>query len=324
MLGIDVSKETLDCALLNPADRAVLRELKVPNAPAGWQRLLDEIPAETPWVLEPTGRYSLQVAQAATQAGRKVLLAPSRAARLFLASRSTRAKTDRIDGIGLGEFGLSHSLRPYPVKTAHVERLQQLLAVRRRLSGSLMRFYQQRRELPAAAETLDRIIASLEPQLHELDQQLKQVTGDKKTYPAVRLLDRIQGVGPVIAASVAACLQDKQFTHPDQFVAFVGLDLKVHDSGKREGRRGLTKEGPGELRRLLYLAAQANLRCKSSPFKAQYERERAKGLPTTGALCAVARKIAKVCWSVAKYQTKYDPSRVNVQPKKGSTASPQE
>jgi hypothetical protein len=69
----------------------------------------------------------------------------------------------------------------------------------------------------------------------------------------------------------------------------------------------------------LYLAAQSNLRSKDSPFSAQYEKERAKGLSSTAALCAVARKLARLAWSLHKHGTSYDPSRVYQQNQPGNT-----
>ena len=96
-------------------------------------------------------------------------------------------------------------------------------------------------------------------------------------------------------------------------MAYCGLDVGVRQSGKKSGQSGLTKQGDSELRRLLYLAAQSNLRSKNSPFRAQYERERAKGLSTTAALCAVARKLARLAWSLHKHGTSYDPERVHQQ-----------
>jgi transposase len=165
-------------------------------------------------------------------------------------------------------------------------------------------------------------VASLQEQLAQVVRQIAALAQVEATYPRVKLLDEIPGIGPVTAATVGACLQDKRFAHPDAFVAYTGLDLKVQDSGQSKGARRLTKEGPGELRRLLYLAAQANLRCKDSPFKDQYERERAKGLTPTAALCAVARKLAKVCWSIDKYGTHYQAERVNRPPVRTPAAPP--
>ena len=86
-------------------------------------------------------------------------------------------------------------------------------------------------------------------------------------------------------------------------------------SGRRKGERGLTRQGGAELRRLLYLCAKSSLRAKGSPFKQQYEREKAKGLSNKAALCALARKMAKLCWSIVQHGTEYDPNRVYQQPK---------
>ena len=41
----------------------------------------------------------------------------------------------------------------------------------------------------------------------------------------------------------------------DAFVAFASLDPRPDDSGQHRGKRRLSKRGPAELRRLLYLAA---------------------------------------------------------------------
>jgi hypothetical protein len=61
----------------------------------------------------------------------------------------------------------------------------------------------------------------------------------------------------------------------DAFVAFTGLDLRPKDSGQCRGRRRLSKRGPGELRRLLYLAAMAA--AKTKDWKAFYQHQRDKG-----------------------------------------------
>ena len=49
-------------------------------------------------------------------------------------------------------------------------------------------------------------------------------------------------------------------------------------------------------------------------FADRYARELAKGLPKTGALNAVARKLAKVAWSIVAHGSTYNPARVHIQP----------
>src|SRR5438552_13943714 len=63
VLGIDVGKATLACTLLDPASHQVVWEASYPNTPTGVQSLLERTPPHAPWVMEPTGRYSLFVAK---------------------------------------------------------------------------------------------------------------------------------------------------------------------------------------------------------------------------------------------------------------------
>lgn len=318
MLGIDVSKATLSCTLTRAATRQVLWETTVPNTPRGVQRLLRATPAADAWVVEPTGRYSQPVVTQAQAAGRTVLLAQPKRARAFLASLYPRAKTDRLDSHGLALYGLAADLRPYPGTSETMERIDQLLAARKQISLSVSRLRQQQMALPHAASALAAAVAGLGEQLRAVDQQLAQATRtpDGERLALVAALDEVPGIGPVTAAAVASCLERGQFGHPDAFVAYIGLDVRVRDSGQRTGRRTLSKQGDAEIRRLLYVCALANTRSRDAgnPFKAQYEREREKGLATTAAVNAVARKLAKVCWSLHRHGTRYEAGRVHTQP----------
>lgn len=307
MLGIDVSKDHLTCALLDPTSKQLLWERTVPNSPQGISQLLQATPRTAPWVLEPTGRYSAPIARQAKAAGRAVLLAVPRRAQHFLESLPKRAKTDKLDSRGLGLYALSVPLSDYPLPSPAVERLQQLLIIRKTLSADLARYQQQCQALPLGKELLAPVIAATKTQIAQLDEQIKAA---RPEFPLMQQLLKVPGIGKVTAAQVAACLATHDFAHPDQFVSYMGLEIRVRQSGQRQGHQGLSKQGDAELRRLFYLCAQASLRAKDSPFVAQYEREQKKGLTKTAALCAVARKLARLCWSLARHGSEYDPERV--------------
>jgi transposase len=348
MLGVDVGKAELHGTWRDPETRRVRWQGAVPNTEAGIRQLLRRVP-EVSVVVEPTGRYGERLIRAAQAAGREVLLASPRKARAFLWSEQPRAKTDRVDSAGLALYGLTGRLRPYLLPSPAVDQVKQLLAARRGLSQGLTTLRQQRAALPLAADVLAPAITALERQIAELDRQLKRALGSAPeparqralpaaaaaettaAAPAVAVappaprrhslatasaaLDAIPGVGPVTAAALAACLLDKQFTHPDQFVAYVGLDIRVNQSGRRRGQFGLSKHGDAELRRLLFLAAMAaGNSARDATFATRYQREQAKGLTKTAALNAVARKLAKVAWSIVTHGTTYDPARVDTQP----------
>ena len=319
MLGIDVSKKTLVCSISSSLTLKRVWGKSYPNTSEGIGQLLAEVSPETPWVIEPTGSYSTPVAKIGRQHGRDVRMAPPNDANAFLKSLPARAKTDKLDSKGLSLFGQSRVLGQYPLKEDHVEKIDHLIATRKSISKEASKLKQQLSELKHGAPYLEAVIGSMLEQIVILDKDIKSLCKSTPSFEAAARLLKVPGIGPVTSAAVTSRLSAKSFAHPDAFVAYCGLDLRVQDSGDKESRRRLSKRGDAELRRLLYLAAQSNLRCTSSPFKDQYHRELKKGLSSTGAIVAVARKLAKVCWSLHKHGGEYDVNRVNVQPKSVNT-----
>ena len=310
MLGIDVSKQSLVATWIDPITRECLWRSQIDNTLPGIQQLLQHVPPNVPWVVEPTGRYSHLVVKQGYQKGRDVRLAPTRQAKAFLWSVNPRAKTDRLDSYHLALFGLSRPLAPYPIKPEMAEQLDQLLAARKQLQAMATSLRQQKEQCTYAAASLEPVIEQAKAQVKELDKQIAALTQKQEALAPARSLLKVPGIGPVTAAALASRLAFRTFPGPDQFVAYLGLDVSVRQSGQHQGKRKLTKQGDAELRRLLYCCAQSNLRISNSPFRAEYERTIAKGLSTTAALNVVARKLAKVCWAIVHHGTEYDPNRV--------------
>lgn len=94
----------------------------------------------------------------------------------------------------------------------------------------------------------------------------------------------------------------------DAIVAYSGLDPRPNDSGQHRGRRRITKRGPPEMRRLLFLAAQAA--AKSKAARPVYEAIRAKGFSTTQALVILARNLLRVAYLIWKTGQPFDPQRI--------------
>lgn len=309
VLGIDVSKQTLHSTLLAEGETPLWRRVDQ-NAPAGLAALLEVAPAQATWVLEPTGRYHLAAVATALAAGRQVLCAEPRAAKLFLRSRDPRAKTDRLDSLGLALYGRAQELPAFRPRNPVANELHDLLAARKGLSLARSRLTQQARELRWGTAAVEAAIASLSAQLARLDAQVAELVRSTDSLEVVRRLEQVPGIGPVTAASLAARLVAGDFLRADAFVAYAGLDITVRQSGQSQGRGRLSRRGDAELRRLLYLAAMAACRARHSPFAAQLARERAKGLSLTAAYNVVARKLATLAWSMHRHGTSYEPDRV--------------
>ena len=71
----------------------------------------------------------------------------------------------------------------------------------------------------------------------------------------VRRCQAIPGVDPLTALAIVATYHRGQFRNDDAFIAFMGMDVRIRESGRFRGRRKLTKKGEPELRRLLFNAA---------------------------------------------------------------------
>lgn len=323
MLGIDVSKESLSYALLDPQTGRLLKGGEVKNTLAGVRKLMQQCPAEVPWVVEPTGRYGLLAVKEALADQRRVLMAPPRKAKAFLASVQSRAKTDRLDCRGLAQFALSRlpgaGLPDYPVKSEAVERVDQLLQARRGLVDARTSLRQRVAELPYAKESLQSALTGLDAEIKRLDEQIQAATAETMAREVARL-QQIPGVGKVTAAAAASRLTSRQFETADKFIAYIGLDVDVIQSGTRKGQSGLTKQGDAELRRLFYLCAQATVRFETSPFHARYQQELARGRKHTAALCIIARRIARTSWSLIAHDQDYKPERLFTQPKEKPAA----
>ncbi len=173
VLGIDVAKDTLAATLLDAHTRKPRWHKEVPHNAKGWNELLRDALPEAPWIVEPTGRYSHDVARAARKTGRDVRLAPPKKAQMFLKSVQSRAKTDKLDATGLALYGASCALAPYPLKSQMQDQLDQLLCARKGLSLSVCRLEAQKRELPHAAQTLTAAIVALKAQIKAVDCEVK-------------------------------------------------------------------------------------------------------------------------------------------------------
>lgn len=312
ILGVDVSKATLELCLLKTDSEQVLLRRSLPNTQEAIDAFLPTLspqdPASVCIALEPTGSYWYPLANTALAQGYRVVAIPTQESHQFQKARSNRVKTDRIDAKGLACYALYMPVRDYQPKRPEVQNLESLLALRKKLSQTIADYTLAAPSLSAAPEVLAQAIQSLKAQRKVVDALILEA---QKAFEGGDRLRKVPGFGPVVSAALIAKLRGFDFKSSDSFVAYIGLDVKVRESGRFKGQRKLTHKGDPEIRRLLYLAAQASLRVKGSPFAASYAHYRDRGLPTTASLCAVARKLARVAWSLIKFNTEYDPDRVS-------------
>ena len=119
----------------------------------------------------------------------------------------------------------------------------------------------------------------------------------------VQRCKKINGVGEITAIALVMAFLRGEFQSADAFVAFLGLDVRVRDSGKLRGKRKLTKQGDTEVRRLLYCSAMSGSRHPT--WRTYYQGYLDRGLKRTQALVILARKLARVAFSLMRREDNY-------------------
>jgi len=138
----------------------------------------------------------------------------------------------------------------------------------------------------------------------------RQFVADTLALVPTELIGRLRsipGIGPFIAASIIAEVQDtRRFPTAKALIAFAGLDPKIRQSGHTLNSTGrLTKRGSPHLRRSLFIAASV-ARQHDPYFKALYDKKRAEGKKYTAATVVVARKLLSISRAVWLSEQNYN------------------
>jgi transposase len=136
--------------------------------------------------------------------------------------------------------------------------------------------------------------------LKNLEKMIKEVedTINSKIPKPVIELSKIPGIGLISAATIYAEFGDvSRFPSSKAARAYAGFAPKTKQSGDSESHSGMIR-GNKYLRRALYLVAKVARGLE--PFKGYYERLITRGKSVTQATCAIAGKLASICYHVIR------------------------
>jgi transposase len=306
-IGADVAKD----AIVVACSEGSFPVREVANQRTAVLAFLKSLPAGSRVGVESTGTYHELFAETAHQLGFRVFLLNPKDTRHYAQAVGLRGKTDRVDAELIArmiahEHTKLHTWIPPTPQQREIDRLIKrratLIALREAVTMSL-------HELDGFAADLKALRARFNQLIARIDLRVKAlVEANPERKQNFTRVCTITGVGPVVGTALVNTLDRVPMKSADAFVAFTGLDPRPDDSGQHRGKRRLSKRGPAELRRLLYLAALSAV--KTKPWRSLYEHYRAKGLSSTATLVILARRIARTAWSIYTYKTEFDPARL--------------
>lgn len=302
VIGIDVAKDEL---VIHQDDSK--HPLMIENSPAAIRQWLAHLPAECDIAIEATSTYHMEVTERAHAQGHQVYVIDGYRLKNYREGVGGRAKTDVTDAQLLARY-LSkekEELRQWTPPPKAYRLLQSLL--RRR--AALVKARTALRQSLGGESVLKQALHILMKQIDRVDQLIQQRL--KAALKAANLsaqaqrCQAIDGIGEITATALVMAFLRGDFQNSDAFIAFLGLDVRIRDSGKSRGKRKLTKRGDSEVRRLLHCAAMSAARHPT--WAAFYQRYRDRGLRTTQALVILARKLARVAFALMKREEPYCP-----------------
>lgn len=305
-IGADVSKDTIVVA----GTQEGYPPRSIPNRRAPLRAWLETLPANSRIGVESTGEYHELLAQLACAQGLRVFVLNPRDLRHYARAVGIRGKTDRVDAQLIARYVANEHTRliAWVAPSAEQRQIQRLLRRRAQLSRAGAAVCQSLGGEKALGAQLRALKRQFEAVLAQLDAKLsKLVAASPARESSCARIASIHGFGPLLGAYLSALFERLRFRNADAFVAFTGYDPRANDSGTKTGRRRLSKRGPAELRRLLFLAAMNY--AKTEHGRALYEQHRQHGLSSTAALVVIARKLARIAYALHKHGTTFDVGR---------------
>ena len=289
VVGIDVAKDKLDLAR---SDADAVEAFA--NSPDGIAQVLRLLLAAKPAVIviESTGGLERHLVEALLEADLPVALVHPKRVRYFAKGLGVESKTDRIDARVLVRFGQQAAPRLLDKRSKAQAELRDLLACRRQLVAARTQQANRRQSTfsKAALRSIDAVLATLDKQVNALDKQIRTlIDADDEFKHLDGLLRSVPGVGPTLAATLAADLRELGSTDRQRVCALVGVAPFANDSGAHKGRRSI-RGGRPAVRCALYMATLAAMRFNPL-IKAFARRLKAAGKPNKVAIVACMRKL---------------------------------
>lgn len=315
-LGIDVSKANLAlCWLVGATEH--WHEIANRRKPIdGLAEALVEAGYSGKIIIESTGYYHWLAVVVLSEYGLDVRLVNPLLAAKHHRGGIRKTKTDPVDAFNLASMGLTERrLPPTWCGDAYwVQRRHQVGLVRtvdrslQQLRGSLN---SHREALAMMGAVDDPIVAVFEQQIRQME-RTKQAA-ETELAQAFAALDEVNqaryasipGISGYVAGLMNLLLRP-EVAKAKSWIAFVGLDLSVRQSGKWVGHSRLSKRGMAYLRKKLFQAAWG-AKQNDPHFRAYYDKLREQGRPYVECLLIIARKLLRIAFTLQQRKQFYQP-----------------
>ena len=309
--GLDISKDTFDVVDLEG------KHNNFKNTKKGFREFKKIIKTDSLCVMEVTGIYHLNIAKFLFKKKLDVSVVNPLRIKRFSQMLLKRNKTDKADAKVIALYGKDQNPDLWKPCTEKIEQskdiykvMDQMIRMRAGLKNKL--------DALITKEAISFAIKSVKTQIKSISesitrQELKIDELVKEEEPELLTnIKSISGIGERTAVLlIIATDRFKNFDSSKQLCSYFGLAPTEHSSGTSvNGSNRISKMGNPAVRKTLYMCSLQASRYNKS-CKELYERMLAKGKPKKVAIIAVANKLLKITFAIAKSGLRYDPNYVS-------------
>ncbi len=316
ILGIDISKETFDVALLD--NESTYSTGHFYNSREGFESLhhwlsnrsVDSLHA----CMESTGRYGDDLAHFLSEAGYDVSMVNPARTSAYSKSKLLRTKTDKMDAKLIADYCATQAPPLWNPPSVYRSELQSYTRYLDDLKNTRRQEINRKQSgIPSAAvqRTIQKHIDFLDQQIEEVEKEIKDlIDADEENRDQFELLTSIPGVGFVTAITFLAEVPDiSDFPQARQLASYAGLCPKHHQSGTSVRKKArLSKRGNPYLRKSFYMPAVAMLHGHNPLLQPLIDRMREDGRESMIIVGALMRKLLHLAYGVLKTGKPFDPN----------------
>ncbi len=301
-VGVDVGKQFLDVCI-HEKDLHWQEE----NNDTGIKRILKRLSYYhvERLVMEATGRYEFELAQAAYTKGLPVCIVKPLLVRRYAGANDQLAKTDKLDAQIIAEFGAVLKPKVTPAKSKNLIAIKDLITRRRQLVNLRTQESNRRGIMgKTLAVSCRRIIRHLNAEIERIEKQLARHVSEQAEWTEKQsLLKSAPGVGDTLVYTLLADLPELGELNNKEISKLVGVAPMNRDSGRMRGKRRI-QGGRAHIRTVLYMATLSATQC-NPVIKAFYRKLVAQGKNKKVALTACMRKFIIILNTMVKNKTEW-------------------
>jgi len=314
--GVDISKDVFD------VHGNIKGHNQYKNDEYGFRKFLKELPKGVLIVMEATGYYHFRLAQFLYKNDVVVSVVNPLSVKRFIQMKLAKVKTDKSDAKAICDYALINEVPIYNALTDIQSECLQLF----RLLDVYIKHRTATKNKMHGEEVLGIpskfVYGSLRRNKKHLNAEIKVIEAKilslvkEDQQQQLTLLTSVPGIGQKTALFLIIVTDGfSKFESASQLCSYVGITPTIRESGSSvRGKARISKVGNRKLRNLLFLcsfnACKYNKACREV-----YERLVNKGKSKKLALIAVANKLIKQCFAIAKSGRPYDETYVSVLPR---------